>query len=1524
MTLNTQNRSNSADPSDLFADIEHRAKNLSLDGAKHPFEWHQDVDGLLSAKQISKIRKELKGLSVDDYVSRVLDPAESATRLSTKDILSKFKGKIHSEFNLGPLYSVDISLQHGDTVRRLAFVAQNRSSNNGAWGPEHHLEACRLVEEYASRSIPIITLMDTPGAEAGTDANKANQAHSISRLIAVMAATKVPTIGIIYGLGYSGGAIPLASTNLLLAVRNGVFNTIQPKGLASIARQYNLSWQESARYVGVSPSELYASGAIDGVIDWDPSDLNPDSDKLIAAILSGITHIEADAKREVLENPIISANYIEQVRTEKLHKHDFDALQVATNFKLNGEISDYPSVYGHAILYLRSLCLRTRIHSSTIEAYDRLANEEIPKGDLSARTQQLREASFKRWLSDPEKLVYNEQLAKAWTTLKQRQSELVTERNRITALILGDPQTNYEAARKKFCFLICWSLYNRWKSDATFNFVEMAQLIRSKNESSLTIDDKDITLLDALNEPSIRETLEMQFRNMLAFDALYNNIVSSFGEIAEESKAFQSISENTLKKILDTSLEEVASSFNSSANPDSPESAVDGNVKIEFGRWLTYFVKFDGRGDFLKDVEEWKRVNFPRLSESLLVLITYFFETLVPRFIDAQSHGKAYNGQINPGRIGKRKDFWNQLSIAHQDLLIQRVLASYKRQKLTSVDAFKDTLFTEFSETNANLMTANPVSFPGFRQSIEKALNNNITPCGVITGIGHIKIDDQGNTAKVGAIISNVAFQAGAFDMAGAEKLCALLVECAKQGLPIVGFVSSGGMQTKEGPNSLFSMAIVNDRITNFIADTGLPIVLFGFGDCTGGSQASFVTHPLVHTYYFSGADIPFAGRVVVPSFLPSMATTSNYLASNPGAMQGLVKHPFAEGLDEKLREVDPNVEIPNDTVANAVGRVISGTASMQGQEQEDIVHRAIDVMGPINKVLIHARGCTAVKLIRVAQQQGRSVLLVQSDPDMDSAACDMLTENDEVVCLGGQTSAESYLNALSVVTIAKNRGADALHPGIGFLSENAGFARLCRANGLNFIGPRASSMDTMGNKSNAINTAMANNVLVVPGSHGILTSPEATSKVADEIGYPVLLKAVHGGGGKGIKIVHNASETRVAFNNVYSEARAAFGNGDLYLEKFVQSMRHIEVQILRDSFGTTKIIGLRDCTVQRNNQKVLEESGSTMLPKKLEQEAYRCAERLANAVDYFGADTVEFIYDLNADDLYFMEMNTRLQVEHPVTEWTSGVPIVGTQYKIAERGSISDIKIENKGYSIEARITAEKARLDSNGAIDFLPTPGLVTECKFPSNDHTEVIAAVAEGKTISPFYDSMIAQLIVHGKNRNDAIKKLIEALDETSIKGVCTNISLLKRILNDQTFIKGKYDTSYLPTFLDTLDKDAVVKEMAYTGVDKDEGDLKSLLIAGTDEIKVVSPMTGIYYSTPSPSEPDFVAVGNRISLSNTLCQVEAMKLFTHISLSSVAGSGEIFTAEQDYEVVRANQANGDQVNAGDLLFVVRPVK
>ena len=372
------------------------------------------------------------------------------------------------------------------------------------------------------------------------------------------------------------------------------------------------------------------------------------------------------------------------------------------------------------------------------------------------------------------------------------------------------------------------------------------------------------------------------------------------------------------------------------------------------------------------------------------------------------------------------------------------------------------------------------------------------------------------------------------------------------------------------------------------------------------------------------------------------------------------------------------------------------------------------DLIRPVNKVLIHARGCTASKLIRIAQQQDIDVVLVQSDPDMESMAADQLRDQDTLVCIGGNTPDESYLNAKSVLNVAQMQGVDSLHPGIGFLSENADFADMVRNRGINFIGTPVRSMETMGNKSNAINTSIRLNVPVVPGSHGIMTDVEKAAEVAAEIGYPILIKAVHGGGGKGIQLVNGPEEFEQLFYRVNVEARSAFGNGDVYLKN---TSPHCVISRLsfRDVHGNTQVLGIRDCSVQRDKQKVIEESGSTMLPKKLLDVVKRSTADIANEVGYVGAGTVEFIYDLKSDAVYFMEMNTRLQVEHPVTEWTSGINIVAEQFRIASGESIADLKVKSTGYSIEARVNAERILQQADGSLAFRPHPGEVLECDFP-----------------------------------------------------------------------------------------------------------------------------------------------------------------------------------------------------------------
>ena len=841
------------------------------------------------------------------------------------------------------------------------------------------------------------------------------------------------------------------------------------------------------------------------------------------------------------------------------------------------------------------------------------------------------------------------------------------------------------------------------------------------------------------------------------------------------------------------------------------------------------------------------------------------------------------------------------------------------------MQAFVDEFFDDFEELYADLLSSDPVQFPGFRVSIEQAIEKGRTPSGIVAGLGSFRTSD--GSFRCGTMISNVDFQAGAFDMASAEKFCHLLVTCARQKLPVVCFISSGGMQTKEGAGALFSMAAVNDRITRFVRDHDLPVIIFGFGDCTGGAQASFVTHPLVQTYYLSGTNMPFAGQIVTPSNLPSRATLSNYLSQTPGAMQGLVRHPFQPDLDDALRAIDPDIPVPVEDVREVVERLMGGVVEAQAPHVPADAREEVpsDLIRPVKRTLIHARGCTATKLVRIARQQGIDIVLVQSDPDMESVAADMLGPKDRLVCIGGNTSDESYLNGLSVVRVAELEDVDSLHPGIGFLSESSSFAELCRSHGINFIGPPVESMETMGNKSNAITTARRLEVPVVPGSYGILTSVDAAMEVAERIGYPVLIKAVHGGGGKGIQVVEHPELFPDLFRQVQAEARAAFGNGDVYLEKCITSLRHIEAQLLRDTHGNTHVLGIRDCSVQRNKQKVVEESGSTALPDHLAQQVRECTAAIANEVGYFGAGTVEFIYDLTNDAVYFMEMNTRLQVEHPVTEYTSGVDIVAQQFRIASCESIADLEIGDDGYSIEVRVTAENV-VNVGGKLTFRPDPGLITRWDAPEMDGIDVIAAYGEGKTISPFYDSMIAQIVAYGTDRDDAADKLIAYLSELHIEGICTNIPLLKRILADETFRGGVYDTTYMEHFLAAIDADALAAEIAEaSGKGDGSVDVDALRIEGSDELKVLSPSTGIFYLTPSPSEPEYVSAGDVVNVRQTLCQIEAMKLFTPLTLGSFNG-GEVpvYPDAASYEVTRINIANGQQVNAGDLLFVVKPRK
>ena len=440
-----------------------------------------------------------------------------------------------------------------------------------------------------------------------------------------------------------------------------------------------------------------------------------------------------------------------------------------------------------------------------------------------------------------------------------------------------------------------------------------------------------------------------------------------------------------------------------------------------------------------------------------------------------------------------------------------------------------------------------------------------------------------------------------------------------------------------------------------------------------------------------------------------------------------------------------------------------------------------------INKVLIANRGEIAVRVIRACKEMNIKTVSIYSEVDKDALHVRLA---DEAVCVGPAKSADSYLNVKNILEAACLTGADSIHPGFGFLAENARFAKMCEECNLKFIGPSYETIELMGNKINSKKLMRENNVPVIEGSKDKLNSYKEAEKLADTIGYPVILKASAGGGGKGIRIVFKKEDLKDMLSLVKQESKNAFGDDTIYMEKYVQNPRHVEIQILSDMYNNCVYLGERDCSVQRNNQKILEESPYTILNNATRKAMGEAAVRAAKAANYEGAGTVEFLVD-SENNYYFMEMNTRIQVEHPVTEMMTGIDIVKQQLKIAsgKRLDLVQDKINPRGHSIECRINAE------NPYKNFMPSPGKITKLVLPGGNETRVDTAVYEGYTIPPYYDSMIAKIIVHARTRNEAILKMKRALDECIIEGIDTNIEFLKSILSNEKFKSGEFTTAII---------------------------------------------------------------------------------------------------------------------------------
>lgn len=441
-----------------------------------------------------------------------------------------------------------------------------------------------------------------------------------------------------------------------------------------------------------------------------------------------------------------------------------------------------------------------------------------------------------------------------------------------------------------------------------------------------------------------------------------------------------------------------------------------------------------------------------------------------------------------------------------------------------------------------------------------------------------------------------------------------------------------------------------------------------------------------------------------------------------------------------------------------------------------------------IKKLLIANRGEIAVRIIRACREMGIESVAVFSEADREALHVQLA---DEAYCIGPTLSKDSYLNVTNLISVAKLTACDAIHPGYGFLAENADFAELCRECNITFVGPSPEAITRMGTKDIARETMREAGVPIVPGSTGIINDIDEALELVRRIQYPVIIKATAGGGGKGIRVAKNEQELVKGINITQQEAQTAFGNPGVYIEKYIEDFRHVEIQVLADSYGNTIHLGERDCTIQRRLQKLLEESPSPALDGEIREEMGEAAVKAAKAVDYSGAGTVEFIYDYRNRKFYFMEMNTRIQVEHPVTEMVTGIDLIKEQIRVAsgEKLTVNQQDVTFTGWAIECRINAE------NPEKNFMPSAGKINMYLPPGGLGVRIDSAAYPGYTIPPYYDSMIAKVITYGASREEAISRMKRALSEFVIEGIHTTIPFHLKLLEHEDFVEGQFNTKFL---------------------------------------------------------------------------------------------------------------------------------
>ncbi len=1473
-----------------------------------------EYSGCLTSSEITQQARSAQELDCAGYYTAFIAPTEGPGlqhRLSAKDIYEEMDAETIDFFESGPLFvarCIIFDPKDRKRHRELGFIGQNHKVARGIFQPEHHNLTIQYLQMFEKDKIPVITLMDTPGADAGAWSNENLQSHSISACIAEFARINIPTVGIIAGAGNSGGAIPYATTDRILCLEDAYMSTIHPAALADIVQRLGFSKEQCAKFVRVCSYQLCSDGLADAVIRLKGTMSEEEQDFCIENMISAILDCLDDIENSVItRSDILRMERIREIYPHYLANHlmrdssEHHKLQTVFGLSLSRspEISrtDPMTFAEYARRLERSARLRLRLQFTTVSYWENQGGVIEQKHYIDSDTapqDKNDDNSLTEYIDKLSTIKINflpEDFQKAVN--REFGSHMIRQVFEFRLKEKRSKRRKHKISYEFILFII--SAHKSRTPEFLKGFIQ--HISRNYQFPAEFIDTKGAepqNLTELMD--FIYPQLVLHSRHMISLFNVIKYCFENINTLIPSIKLEHEFSRTDAEKLL--------------------KNTVKSDIE-DFQKWIFKNIKCHAKA--VSSILKAMKRHYPRVPVELFNVIEAILTINIPSLY------QSYKAKITPQNT--TEDYWIKLDRAYKDAIISNILERVKKEKkYISVDDILG-FFYNFSELDRDIVSINPTDFPEFSNSIKKALKSRYHNA-LVTGTAWFRNED-GESLQVGLIISNNEFQAGSTDMASGEKFARAFSAFGQKNIPVIMFISSGGMQTKEGTGSLFTMSIANDVINKYMEYTSLPVICFAFRDCTGGAQASFVTHPSIYTFYLSGTELPFAGARVVPEPLPYPCRLSNYLVTKPGAMSGLVKNPFDLFLDsEFIRLGDPELKIPTLKIQDVISKLLI-------KQLKKLDEKPITAQIPVKsvkkqqftKVMIPNRGDVAITLIKKLRRKGITPILGHSRSDRFSLAYTQASIYGHTVELGPGPVSQSYLKKNNIIQAAKTFGAEAIHPGIGFLAENYDFARLCDDNQLVFIGPSPESIRLMGDKAKAREIMSRHNIPVVPGSDGTVTDLESARKTIDRIGCPVMLKAAYGGGGRGMRMVFSREELEASFNEAFQEAKSAFGSGDIYIEKLIQKPRHIEVQVIADTEGNILILGERDCTVQRNHQKLIEESPSPVLTEEQRKKVFDYARKAVSASNYFNAGTVEFIMDIETSEIYFMEMNTRLQVEYAVSELVSGQDIISHQINIAQGIplAVRQEDIRFNGYAIEIRVNAES--ISKTGEI--IPRTGIIEQADFPEEEWLRVDTYLYPGCRISPYYDSMIAKLIVWAPDREQGIDRMLDILDRTVIKGVPTNISLQKLILKNRKFQSGLYSTS----FIQELFREEPLSEIFDDELESALKDAQSIFsseninVPDSDMVKVLANIDGVFYRSSNPSASSFIEIGDIIDPNTTLCLLESMKKYYPIKLSLFtcrenSKDRQVYPAPK-YKVVQFLVEDASEVEKGQAVIIIQPV-